>query len=191
MLAAPRLYSGDGPRVESRDAMPESAVVQAIEDTLLSPEFVRDPYPTLDRLRDVDPVHWSDTIGGWILTRYDDILATFKDTSDYSNEGRLGRASEYLPLEARGRLEAFEAHYRTKGLLHSDPPDHTRLRRLVLRAFSPKGIESMRPPIQRIGGDLIDPGQPDGPREVNKDLASAPPFTVLAELLGGPTAPRQ
>lgn len=168
--------------------MPEPAVLQAIDDTLLSPAFVADPYPTLDWLRSVDPVHWSDGIGGWILTRYDDILATFKDTADYSNEGRLGRAADYLPAEARERLSVFAAHYRTKGLLHSDPPDHGRLRRLVLRAFSPRVIEAMRPRIQRIVDDLIDRVEPGGRMEVIADLAFALPVTVLAELLGVPAS---
>lgn len=123
-----------------------------------------------------------------MLTRYDDILTTFKDTVDYSNEGRLGRASAYLPADARERLALFEAHYRTKGLLHSDPPDHTRLRRLVLRAFSPRVIETMRPRIQQIVDTLIDRVEADHEMEVIEDLASAVPVTVLAELLGVPVS---
>jgi cytochrome P450 len=156
--------------------------------TLVSEAFVRDPYPTLDRLRAEDPVHWSESIGAWVLTRYDDIVASFKDFADFSNEGRLGRASAYLPAESRQRLAAFEAHYRTKGLLHSDPPDHTRLRRSVLRAFSPRVIESMRPRIQQIVDDLIDGVRPAGQMEVIEDLAFAVPVTVLAELLGVPVS---
>ena len=169
-------------------ATQDAAEVEAIEATLRSDAFVHDPYSTLDRLRELDPVHWSESIGGWVLTRYDDVLTTFKDTVDYSNEGRLGRASEYLPAEARGRLAAFEAHYRTKGLLHSDPPDHTRLRRLVLRAFSPRVIEALRPRIQRIVDDLLDRVQADGGMEIIDDLAFALPVTVLAELLGVPVS---
>ncbi|GGM18870.1 cytochrome P450 [Nakamurella endophytica] len=170
------------------DGTHDATEIEAIEGTLRTDAFVHDPYATLDRLRELDPVHWSESIGGWLLTRYDDVLATFKNTADFSNEGRLGRASEYLPAEARGRLAAFEAHYRTKGLLHSDPPDHTRLRRLVLRAFSPRVIESMRPRIQRIVDDLLDKVQADGRMEVIDELASALPVTVLAELLGVPAS---
>jgi cytochrome P450 len=162
--------------------------IDAIEAALLTDAFVFDPYPTFDRLREIDPVHWSDSIGGWIISRYDDVLATFKDTADYSNEGRLGRAAQYLPPEARQRLAAFEAHYRTKGLLHSDPPDHTRLRRLILRAFSPRVIESMRPQIRRIVDDLLDRVQPSGGMEVIDDLAFALPVTVLAGLMGVPVS---
>ena len=97
---------------------------------LVTPGFVRDPYPLLAELREREPVYWSDSVGGWLLTRYDDIVATFKDPERFSNERRLGQAVAYLPDAARARFAPFEAHYRTKGLLHSDPPDHTRLRKL-------------------------------------------------------------
>lgn len=156
-------------------------------DTYLrSDDFVVNPYPALDMLRQVSPVYWSESIGGWILTRYDDILATFKDSRNYSNEGRLGRASQYLSSGTRAKLATFEAHYQTKGLLHSDPPDHTRLRRIVLRAFSPRVIENMRPRIQEIVNSLIDRVADDGGMEVIGDLAFALPVTVLAGLLGVP-----
>src|ERR1700744_731380 len=113
---------------------PASTGSRQLEDHLVSPAFVRDPYPALAHLRETDPVYWSDSIGGWLLTRYDDVVTGFKDVPAFSNEGRLGKAAEHLPAGQRTELAGFEAHYRTKGLLHSDPPDHTRLRRLVLRA---------------------------------------------------------
>lgn len=158
----------------------------ALGEALVSPEFLADPYPVLRMLREEDPVHWSDAIGGWVLTKYDDILQTFKRTDIYSNEGRLGRAVEYLPAELRSRLTAFEDHYRTKGLLHSDPPDHTRLKLLVQKAFSPRMIDSMRPRIQGIVDELIDAVLPTGQMEVIEDLAFALPVAVLATIMGVP-----
>src|SRR5579859_9068 len=122
--------------------------MQRLDESLVSDDFIRDPYATLDRLRAADPVHWSESIGGWVLTRYDDAVVTFMDVASYSNEGRLGRATDYLPAESRQKLSAFEEHFRTKGLLHSDPPDHTRLRKLVQKVFSPRAIEALRPRIQ-------------------------------------------
>ena len=169
----------------------EADSLQDLDDSLVSDDFIRDPYATLDRLRESDPVHWSESIGGWILTRYDDIVVTFMDVSSYSNEGRLGRASAYLAAETRGKLAAFEEHYRTKGLLHSDPPDHTRLRRLVQQVFQPRAIEAMRPRIQQIVDDLIDQVESSGHMEVISDLAFAVPVTVLAGLLGVPTSDGQ
>jgi pimeloyl-[acyl-carrier protein] synthase len=161
-----------------------------IDKMLVSREFLANPYPVLHHLREVDPVHWSDTIGGWVLTKYDDIVSTFREPASYSNEGRLARAVEYLPSESRARLQVFEEHYRTKGLLHSDPPDHTRLRRLVTKAFTPRMIEALRPRIQAIVNDLLDAGMREGGMDIIPGLAVALPITVLAEILGTPVADR-
>src|SRR5579862_5262829 len=164
------------------------AELRTLDESLVSEDFIRDPYTTLDLLREVDPVHWSESIGGWMLTRYDDAVVTFMDVASYSNEGRLGRATAYLPPESRAKLGPFEAHFRTKGLLHSDPPDHTRLRKLVQKVFSPRAIEAMRPRIQEIVDGLIDRVEPTGRMEAIEDLAFAVPVTVLAGLLGVPTS---
>ena len=56
---------------------------------LVSREFLADPYPLLHRLREEHPVYWCEPIGGWILSKYDDIIATFKDVDHYGTEGRL------------------------------------------------------------------------------------------------------
>jgi hypothetical protein len=108
----------------------------------------------MHRLREEDPVHWSDSIGAWILTRYDDMVTTFRDVSRFSNEGRLARAVEYLPAASRAKFKIFEDHYRMKSLIHSGPPEHTRLRALVTKAFSPRLVKAMRPRIQAIVNDL-------------------------------------
>jgi cytochrome P450 len=161
------------------------------DEVLVSKAFLADPYPVLRQLREDNPVHWSESIGGWVLTKYDDIITTFKETERYSNEGRLARAIEYLPAESRARLRTFEDHYRTKGLLHSDPPDHTRLRKLVTKAFTPRLMEAMRQRIQDIVNQLLDVGLRDGGMDIIPELAVALPITVLAEILGAPSADRR
>jgi pimeloyl-[acyl-carrier protein] synthase len=159
---------------------------EKLESDLVSPAFVADPYATLRRMREQVPVYWSDSVGGWLITRYDDVMTTFKDTRDFSNEGRLGRAAAHLPAEDRQRLSVFEQHYRTKGLLHSDPPDHTRLRRLTVSAFTPSRIEAMRPHIAEITSGLLDKCAQEGGMEAIGGLASALPVQVLADLMGLP-----
>jgi cytochrome P450 len=67
------------------------------ESLLVTSDFVSAPYPLLHRLRAEAPVYWSEAIGGWLLTRYDHILVSFKDTARFSNEHRLGKAVAYLP----------------------------------------------------------------------------------------------
>jgi cytochrome P450 len=161
-----------------------------LEELLVSPEFVANPYPVLDRLRVEEPVYWSDGIGGWLLTRYDDILVSFKQTSHFSNENRLGKAVEYLPPEKRVNFKPFEDHYATKGLLHSDPPDHTRLRALVTREFTVTIVEKMRPRIQEVVDGLLDAAQQQGHMDVIPDLAAALPVAVIAEIIGVPPADR-
>ncbi len=165
--------------------MPATSL-KALDDLLVSQDFMEDPYPILRQLREEDPVHWSDSIGGWILTRYDDMATTFKDVGHFSNEGRLGKAVEYLPAESRAEFKAFEDHYRQKSLIHSDPPDHTRFRGLITKAFTPRVVESMRPRMRAIANELLDSVRQDERMDVIKDLAIPLPVTVLAEIFGVP-----
>lgn len=167
-----------------------ASLIATLDAQLGTPEFDADPLETLRGLREVDPVHWSDAIGGWIVTRYADVVSTFKDVPVFSNVGRLAKASAYLPPDRRAQFKAFEDHYNIKGLLHSDPPDHTRLRTLVLTAFNPRVIEAMRPRIQAIVDGILDKAAPAGGMEVINDLAWALPSTVLAELMGAPIEAR-
>jgi hypothetical protein len=158
----------------------------SLDELLVSKEFFEDPYPILHWMREREPVYWSDSIGGWILTRYDDILTTFKDVSRYSSEGRYGKAVEYLPPEIRARFNAYEEHYRHKSLTHSDPPDHTRMRALIAKAFTPAMVEAMRPRIQTIVNELLESGMRQGRMDFIKDLAIPLPVTVIAETFGVP-----
>jgi cytochrome P450 len=160
------------------------------EELLGSPEFVANPYSVLHRLRQEEPVYWSDGIGGWLLTRYDDILVSFKQTACFSNENRLGKAVEYLTPEKRANFKRFEDHYATKGLLHSDPPDHTRLRALVTKEFTVSIVEKMRPRIQQVVDGLLDAAEEKGQSDVVPDLAAALPVAVIAEILGVPPSER-
>ncbi len=159
-----------------------------LEGHLVSPEFVAHPYVTLAQMREETPIYWSDSVGGWLLTRYDDVMTTFKHTRDYSNEGRLGRAAAHLSTADRQRLSVFEQHYRTKGLLHSDPPDHTRLRRHTVSAFTPSRIEALRPQILETTNALLDKCAQQGGMEAIGDFASALPVQVLSGLMGLPAS---
>ncbi len=160
---------------------------QAIDATLISDEFLRDPYPTLRQLQEEAPVFWSESIGGWIVTRYDDVMVTFRDVAHFSNEGRLGRAVEYLPAEQRANFGAFEHHYATKSLIHSDPPDHTRLRSLMNKVFTPRAVEALRPRIQDLVEELLDAAPSSGPIDIIRVLASPLPATVIAKIVGAPS----
>ena len=163
-----------------------SASLNSIDEKLVSDEFLDDPYPLLRQLQKEEPVYWSESIGGWIVTRYDDIVPTFRDVAHFSNYGRFAKTVEYLPLEDRQRLAPFETHYRQKSLLQSDPPVHTRLRGLMAKPFSATNVEAMRPKIKKIVSDVIDAVEPQGEMDVIRDLAYPLPFSVLGTIMGLP-----
>lgn len=163
-----------------------SASVNAIDEKLISDEFLDDPYPLLRQLQMEEPVYWSESIGGWIVTRYDDIVPTFRNVDHFSNYGRFAKTVEYLPLEERQKLAPFESHYRQKSLLQSDPPVHTRLRGLMAKPFSAINVEAMRPKIKKIVEDVIDSFEHRGQMDVIRDLAYPLPFSVLGTIMGLP-----
>lgn len=165
--------------------MPNTSLT-ALDEKLVSAEFLDDPYPILRQLRREEPVYWSESIGGWVLTRYDDMVPTFKDVAHFTNFGRFAKAVEYLPADARAKLAPFENHYRQKNLLQSDPPDHTRLRALIVKVFNANSVEAMRPMIRRVVNEVIDAVEPHGQMDVIRDLAFPLPFSVLGGIMGVP-----
>jgi pimeloyl-[acyl-carrier protein] synthase len=165
--------------------MPNTSLT-GLDEKLVSAEFLDDPYPILRQLRREEPVYWSESIGGWILTRYDDMVPTFKDVAHFTNFGRFAKVVEYLPPDARQRLAPFENHYRQKNLLQSDPPDHTRLRALVVKVFNANSVEAMRPTIRKVVNEVIDSVVSRGQMDVIRDLAFPLPFSVLGSIMGVP-----
>jgi len=144
----------------------------------LLPEFHADPYPFYHRLRSSAPVYQAPT-GLWVLTRYDDVVMVLRD-------GRFGRDGfeQLLAAVYGGDTEAGRL---PRSMLFRDPPDHTRLRALVSKAFTPKVIENMRSHIQDIVNRLLDRVQGAGRMDVIADLAYPLPVTVICEMLGVPT----
>jgi cytochrome P450 len=162
---------------------------QEFDQQLVSPEFYQNPYPYYDALRMEAPVIYSEALGGWLLTRYDDVLATLQDTRHFSSQGRMLAALERLPAGQRAKFKPFEDHF-TVGLISSDPPNHTRLRGLVNKAFTPRMVERLRPRVQQLVDELLDVVAPHGEMDAVRDLAYPLPAIVIAELLGAPPEAR-
>jgi pimeloyl-[acyl-carrier protein] synthase len=141
------------------------------------PEFHANPYPFYHRLRAEDPVHQTPQ-GFWVLTRYDDVVTALRDS-------RFGRAG-FEPLLEAVYGAPTEASRLQPSMLFRDPPDHTRLRGLVNKAFTPRVIETMRPRIQGIVDTLLDRVEDAGAMDVIADLAYPLPVTVICEMLGVP-----
>jgi cytochrome P450 len=149
-----------------------------------------DPYPFYRRLREKDPFHRSRPADGWVLTRYADILAVLGDRTFSSDERRLRR---YRRLQARNRRAGLEDPYEADraSMLRLDPPDHTRLRNLVSKAFTPRAVAAMRPVVEKYVDELL--GALEGRRtiELIRDFAAPLPVSVIAEMLGVPVEDRE
>src|SRR5271169_5781882 len=123
---------------------------------LLKPEVVADPHPTFARLRERDPVHWSEHHRAWVLTRYDDVSAAFRDRRLSSDRASpLARAAG---AEVVGEDPVVSVLARW--MVFRDPPDHTRMRRALRPAFTPPAIEALRPTVERAVDQLLE-GLPD------------------------------
>jgi len=152
------------------------------------PEFHNDPYPFYHQLRSADPVHWSDLIGFWVLTRYSDCVAVLRDTARFSADPHNWVGFEDF-LQAQGGAGPLVL-MQTKWMLMLDPPDHTRLRTLVTKAFTPRVVEGLRPRIQAIVDGLLDEIQNAGHMDLIAALAYPLPTIVIAEMLGVPVEDR-
>ena len=159
----------------SLDYRPFSAAVMA------------DPYPWYERLRAESPVHYDEHDDLWVISRYDDVLHVLRDPATFSSAAGM---SDLLVGGYVGRRRAPEFVLDLAGmrlLIASDPPDHTVLRRLVSKAFTPREIMALEPRIRALTeamvDDLIDAG--DGADLVTQ-LAYPLPVIVIAELLGIP-----
>ncbi|MFZ8917189.1 MAG: cytochrome P450 [Ilumatobacteraceae bacterium] len=149
-----------------------------------NPAFRADPYPFYDELRQHDPVHRTpfDTI---VLTRYEDVAWTLR-SNDFSRDVE---ANGNEPTDELGMAKRARRRSRTgsKSILNLDPPDHTRLRRLVSKAFTPSAIERLRPRVQQLVDDVLDRAASQGGFELVDELAFPIPFQVISDLLDMPT----
>ena len=147
---------------------------------LLATEVVADPHPTFARLREQDPVHWSEHHRAWVLTRYDDVSAAFRDRRLSSD-----RAS---PLARADEAEVFGVDpvvsVLARWMVFRDPPDHARMRRALRSAFAAPAIEALRPTIERVVDQLLDGLAQE--LDFLVEFAVPLPAIVIAELLGVP-----
>ena len=148
------------------------------------PVFRANPYPFYQALREQDPVHATD-LGSVVLTRYEDVSATLR-SNDFSRdiEASANEPTDPLWIAKRERRKGREG---AKTILNLDPPDHTRLRRLVSKAFTPTAIDRLRPRIQQLVDDVLDKAAKNGGMELVDEMAFPIPFQVISDLLAMPT----
>jgi cytochrome P450 len=151
----------------------------------LSPEFIHNPYPHYERMRTTDPMHLT-PLGVYVASRHAEVSLVVRDK-------RFGK--EYADRTARryGPKIMEEPLFRSFGLtmLQQDPPDHTRLRGLVVKAFTARRVEDMRPRIQQVVDETLDRIIPQGRMDLIEDFAFRLPVTIICDMLGIPDEHRE
>jgi pimeloyl-[acyl-carrier protein] synthase len=160
-----------------------TSMAVAVDDRLFTAEFLADPYPIYDLLRANDPVHFHEGQRRWLLTRYEDVDAVLREPQ-WSAERwpqLIARRTETMQEELRPLYAVL-----TKQFLFLDPPDHSRLRGLVNKAFTPRVVERMRSRIEALVAGLLDAVAARGEMDVIRDFAYPLPATVILEIIGLP-----
>jgi cytochrome P450 len=154
------------------------------------PDFIADPYPALGRLREQTPIVWNESSQQWMVTRFADVAAALRDR-------RLGRAythrythEEIGRSEPDGRWTKFHEHEQWS-LLSLEPPDHTRIRRLIAKVFTPRSVSKLDEPIAAFSNRLLDDCAEKGSFDMLTDYAQPFSVAVICSMLGVPDADTQ
>jgi cytochrome P450 len=154
---------------------------------LTNPAFIADPYPVLAELREATPIFYNERSNQWVITRFSDVYETLRDR-------RLGRVythrythAEFGRPEPDPRWATFEEHERWS-LLQLEPPDHTRIRRLIAKVFTPRAVSSLRPAMEALADELLAPCVEARRFDVLSDYAQPFSVAVICSLLGVPRA---
>jgi cytochrome P450 len=164
-----------GGQAQSRGPLPDY-------NPFVSPDR-EDPYSFYAWSRREVPVHYSTSLGAWMVTRYDDIVAILQDPRRFSSKGSIPSAFNNPP-EVLKALSGSIPEAST--IVDADPPEHTRMRKLLNRAFSSRRINAMQPLIRRLADELIDAFSSDGRADLVSQYANPLVQTVISLLLGVP-----
>src|SRR4051794_995868 len=157
-----------------------------LDDDLLTPQATADPYPLFDRLREHDPVHWSEGQRAWLLTRYDDVVAALADKALSNDRIRPVRAARQARGGSAGAADRV-LELMGEWMVVTDPPAHTRLRKLAAGAFRSQRVSRMGERITALVDELLD-GFTGG--DLIAGVAYPLPATVIGAMLGAPPADR-
>src|SRR5436190_10978604 len=149
------------------------------------PRFLEDPYPVLNRLRESASVFYDEGLGRWFVPRHDDVRACLRDKRLGRNFRHVMSPAEIGVPELDPRWAAFWDSERWS-LLWLEPPDHTRIRKLVAAAFTPRSVEALREPARELAGELLEPLAEKGEMELLYDYAQPYSIAVICRMLGVP-----
>ncbi|MEO3972480.1 cytochrome P450 [Streptomyces sp. CAU 1734] len=154
-----------------------------------SPAFIADPYPAYERLRAGGRAHWFEPTRQWLIPHYADVSALLRDR-------RLGRTYLHrFTHEEFGRTPPPAAHQpfhtlNDHGILDLEAPDHTRIRRLITKAFTPRTVAALEPTVRRLAAELVAELVKNGGGDLLAEVAEPLPVAVIAEMLGIPEPDR-
>jgi cytochrome P450 len=151
----------------------------------LSPEFIRDPYPYYARLRSTDPMYLT-PFGSYVASRHAEASLVLRDKR-FGKDFVERSTRRYGPKIMDEPVIRSMSHW----MLQQDPPDHTRLRGLVVKAFTARRVEDMRPRIQHIVDETLDRVAPQGHMDLIEDFAFRLPVTIICDMLGIPAEHRE
>ena len=153
----------------------------------MTPNFLADPYSMYKDLLDHNPVSWNAMMEVWVLARYEDVDFVLTHPNMSAQRQRARNRFAKMMEEQQQNYGPFS---RAQTMLSSDPPEHTRLRKLVSKAFTPRAVEDLRPRIQEIVDYLLDEAEKNGSMDLVNDVAYPLPVIVIAEMLGVPPEDR-
>ena len=151
----------------------------------LSPDYIRDPYPSYHRLRTTDPMHLT-PFGAYVASRHAEVTLVLRDKR-FGKDFVDRTSRRYGPEIMQEPVFRSMRHW----MLQQDPPDHTRLRGLVVKAFTARRVEDMRPRIQQIVDETLDRIIDQGRMDLIEDYAFRLPVTIICDMLGIPEDHRE
>ncbi len=165
--------------------MPATAT---LTDDLFAPEVIADPYTYFGRLREIEPVHWNERFGLWLVTGYDELVWILRHNELFSSAViRDAAAPPYPPVDPAD-VPLFDEirDFRADQLVEKDRPEHFHQRSVVHGYFTPKAMEKWRPFVRAAVEELLDDIQPKGAMDVLTELAAPLPVRIIAEMMGVP-----
>ena len=155
----------------------------------LDPVTHRDPYPAYRAVRESERIYWHPTFRAWFLTHYADLLSVYKRPAQFQNAPRVDALFRDIPTEKRESFRELRSAF-TLLPLFTDPPRHTRIRALFIRAFVPRVIEPLRSEVEQLTRRFLNDVHDRGTFDVIQDFAFPLPMLILARLMGVPEADR-
>lgn len=158
----------------------------------MAPEVIGDPYPLYREMRAQHPVYFSETLGAWVLTRYEDVRAVLRDPARFGSAARAVMIERQLSLQGvdRDTVKDYLELCDTSMLL-KDPPEHTRMRKIANCGFTRAALESWRDVVRKVAVGLLEAVHSRRHMDITKDLAQRLPAIVIATLLKIPREDRE